>query len=498
MTLQPDRSPRFGARLLALCASAAAVVLVSPGCNVTAGPKPEPVPPRVVVVAAEKRTLPVVVNPIGTTRALEDVTIRARVKGFLKEKHFKDGGQVEPGQLLLVIDPVPFELALKQADAELQAAKAALRKADASREPQVANAQLDLDRSQTLLDQVEERRARTLLARRAGSQEDYDKADAQLKKSTAQLEADKAKLEQSRADYDINIDNAKAQVASAEADVDNAKVNLGYTRMFAPIAGRIGELKVKVGNLVGDGSATELVTIQQLDPMGLDFRPSARYLPFATALLSKGLPVSLTVEGDRVHPHVGKAIFIDNTVDSATSTFLMRAEVANPDGSLLPGQYVRAGMTVGEYVDAGVVPEQAVVEGQEGARVYTVGAGNKVEAVKVKPIDQYRGLRVLESGLEPGRKVIVEGIQLVRAGQVVDAVEAPLEHYIRDTEAPTTLDRRFLSPVTRMPGMPSDASGTPRDAKGTGAPGEAAPKAGPQPPPKPAPETPPKPQPKGS
>ena len=104
--------------------------------------------------------------------------------------------------------------------------------------------------------------------------------------------------------------------------------------------------------------------------MGLDFRPPARYLPYATALLSRGLPVSLTVEGDRVHPHVGKAIFIDNTVDSTTSTFLMRAEVANPDGSLLPGQYIRAGMTVGEYVDAVVVPEQAVVEGQEGARVF--------------------------------------------------------------------------------------------------------------------------------
>ncbi len=105
-------------------------------------------------------------------------------------------------------------------------------------------------------------------------------------------------------------------MANAEAAVADARVNLGYTRMVAPIAGRIGELKVKLGNLVGDSGATELVTIQQLDPMGLDFRPPARYLPVATALLSRGLPVSLTVEGDRVHPHVGKAIFIDNTVDT--------------------------------------------------------------------------------------------------------------------------------------------------------------------------------------
>ena len=483
MMSEPERSRPFAARLVVVCASAAAVVLGGSGCNATARPKPEPVPPRVTVVVAQRKTLPVLVNPIGTTRALEDVTIRARVKGFLKEKHFQDGGLVKPGQLLLVIDPVPFELALKQAEAQLEAARAALRKADASKEPAVAAAQLELDRSQTLLDRVEEQRARNLLSRRAGSQEDFDKADAQLKKSAAQLAADRAKLEQARADYDINIDNAKAQVANAEAAVADARVNLGYTRMVAPIAGRIGELKVKLGNLVGDSGATELVTIQQLDPMGLDFRPPARYLPVATALLSRGLPVSLTVEGDRVHPHVGKAIFIDNTVDSATSTFLMRAEVANPDGSLLPGQYIRAGMTVGEYVDAVVVPEQAVIEGQEGARVYALDARNAVEAVKVKPIDQYRGLRVLESGLEPGRNVIVEGIQLVRPGEIVDPVEAPLEKYIRDTEAPSTLDRRFLSPVTRVPGLQLDSKPA-GERKGTGtkpAPGPA-PKAGPAPP----------------
>ena len=225
---------------------------------------------------------------------------------------------------------------------------------------------MELDRSQTLLDQIEERRSRSLLARRALSQEDYDKAEAQLKKSQAQLAADQAKLEQSRTDYDIHIANAKARVNEAEAAVEDAKVNLGYTRMSAPIAGRIGELKVKVGNLVGDGNATELVTIQQLDPMGVDFRPAARYLPNATALLARGMAVKLLVEGNRPHPHIGKAIFIDNVVDSTTSTFLMRAEVPNPDGSLLPGEYVRAELTVGEFADAIVVPEQAVDVRQEG------------------------------------------------------------------------------------------------------------------------------------
>lgn len=486
MTMRSTPSP--AARALVLCGTAAAVAMGVCGCNATAQPRREPPPPRVTVVLSRRMTLPILVNPIGTTRALQDVTIRARVKGFLKEKHFKDGGQVKPHDLLLVIDPIPFELQLKQAEAQLEAARAALARARSSKEPEIAAAQVELDRAQMLLDQVEERRTRSLLSRRAASQEDYDKADAQLKKSTAQLAADQAKLEQSRADYKINIENAQAQVAEAEAAAEDARVNLGYTKMYAPIAGRIGELKVKVGNLVGDGQATELVTIQQLDPMGLDFRPPARYLPNATALLSKGLPVRLMVEGDRRHPHVGKAIFIDNVVDSTTSTFLMRAEVPNPDGSLLPGEYIRAELSVGDYVDAVVVPEQAVVEGQEGARVFVVRPDRKVEAVKVKPVDQSRGLRILESGLEPGQEVVVEGIQLVRPGQVVETTEAALESYIREGETVETLDRRFESPITRLPGLAPDS-------REKGSPKAPSPKEPPKPGPSPSP--PPKPQTKG-
>lgn len=478
MTMWRPSIPPYLRRLATACGMAASVILAGCGWMARHDGEPAPASPQVTVVAARKVTVPIVVNPIGTTRALEDVTIRARVKGFLKEKHFKDGGQVKPNDLLLVIDPVPFELQVKQARAQLDAARATLAKAEASKQPQVAKAQVDLDRAQTLLDQVEERRSRNLLARRAASQEDYDKAEAQLKKSTAQLEADQASLEQHQADYSINIDDARAQVAKAEAAFEDAKVNLGYTRMYAPIGGRIGELKVKVGNLVGDGTATELVTIQQLDPMGVDLRPPARYLPNATALLARGLPVKLLIEGDRPHPHVGKAIFIDNLVDTTTSTFLVRAEVPNPDGSVLPGQYIKAEVVVGNYEGAVVVPEQAVAEGQEGARVFVVDARNKVEAVKVQPVDHYRGLRVLESGLEPGQRVIVEGVQLVRAGGSVAVTEASLESYMRETEAPATLDRRFLSPITRLPGIEPAAK---QDADRRDLPPKAAPKSSPAP-----------------
>jgi hypothetical protein len=119
----------------------------------------------------------------------------------------------------------------------------------------------------------------------------------------------------------------------------------------------------------------------------------------------------------------------------------------------LPGQYIKATITVGEYVDAVVVPEQAVLEGQEGTRVYIVDGESKVQVAKVQAVDNYKGLRVLESGVEPGQKVLVEGIQLVRPGQVVTAVEDPLEKYETDAAASSYADPRYTSKVSRVPGM---------------------------------------------
>jgi membrane fusion protein (multidrug efflux system) len=441
------------------------------GCTATAVPPREPPPPSVVVTESRRMTLPIVVSPIGTTRALEDVTIRARVRGFLTEKHFEYGTNVKKGQPLLVIDEEPFKVQLDQAKAQLAADKAAFEKATASQSREVSKARLELSQAQFRLDEVEERRTRNLYARKASSQDDLDKSIAQKKKSAAQVDADRASAAEAVSDYTIDIETARANVAKSEAAVEDARINLNYCRMYSPIDGRIGELKVKIGNLVGDTGQTELVTIQQLDPMGLDLRPPARYLTEATALVASGLEVSLTVEGERRHPYVGKAIFIDNQVDPTTSTFLLRGEVRNPDGSLLPGEYILATMTVGQYVDAVVVPERSVVLGQEGTRVFVVDGANKVQDVKVSAVDVYHGLRVLESGLEPGQKVITEGIQLVRPDQVVDPVPSPLERYIQAETTSESADRRFTSRISRVPGMDS----------GGGRPGAGAGKSGSEP-----------------
>ena len=151
----------------------------------------------------------------------------------------------------------------------------------------------------------------------------------------AQVEADSASLQQALADYEINILSAQAKIDQARADLQAAEIDLGYCRMFAPIDGRIGELQVKLGNLVGPATSmddtTSLVTIQQLDPMGVDLRSASRYLPIITRLVKKGLEVKLRIGGQKAHPHTGKITFIDNTVEPTTSTVLVKAEVPNPD-----------------------------------------------------------------------------------------------------------------------------------------------------------------------
>jgi membrane fusion protein, multidrug efflux system len=441
--------------LACMCTTALALLAVA-GCIATEKPQLGTKHPEVTVIVARRKTVPQVVRPIGTTRALQEVAIRARVKGFLEQKHFEDGKNVKKGQLLLVIEEKPYQVVLDQAKAQLAAANASLEKAKASKQNLVSRARLALDQAQLSLDEIEERRERSLLARKAVSQEDYDKAIAQRKKSAAQVDADQASLEQAEADFQIGIASALADVERAAAAVEDAKLNLSYCKMFSPIDGRIGELQYKLGNLVGDGSANVLVTIEQLDPMGLDLRPASRYLPIATALTDQGLAVNISVdapEGERHYPYTGKTIFIDNKVDENTSTFLARAEVPNPEGAILPGQYIKATLTVGEYFDAVLVPEQAVLEGQEGTRVYIVDAENKVQIAKVQAVDNYKGLRVLESGVEPNQKVIVEGIQLVRPGQVVKPVEVPLENYETDAAASLYSDPRYTSKVSRVPGM---------------------------------------------
>jgi membrane fusion protein (multidrug efflux system) len=348
------------------CLAAAIVTLTLAGCD-KSGARAEPPPPTVGFVASRRMTVPILVTPNATTRALEDVTIRARVRGFLVERHFEEGSLVKKGQLLLVIDEEPYKVALRSARARQDEAAAALKKAEESKEREVKAAQVALDRAQLLLAELQERRSEALLKRNAATREEMDKAEADRKKYDAQVEADLAGHAQAKSDYSVGIASAAAQLEAARAAVRDAELNLGYCRMYAAIDGRIGEAKVKVGNLVGPdaaggGAFSELATIQQLDPMGVDIRTSSRYLDRVTRLIQHGLTARLIrpgVEGDQEHPFEGTCYFVDNRVDETTATFLAKARIPNPAGTLLPGEYVKLKMIVDRV-------EDAVVTGRTG------------------------------------------------------------------------------------------------------------------------------------
>jgi membrane fusion protein (multidrug efflux system) len=413
-------------------AMAAVALFTISGCQKPLGAALPPAP-TVGVVESRRMSVPIEVTPNGTTRALESVSIRARVRGFLTERHFAEGAMVKKGQLLLVIDEEPYQVALQSAKARQAEANAALDKAEESKAREVAAAQLELDRSQLVLAQIQEKRNRTLLSRNAGSVEDLDKTEADRKRWESQVAADRAQLEQARSDYNVGIASARAQVSAALAAVRDSELNLGYCRMVAPLDGRIGEARVKVGNLVGPeqgggGGMTDLATIQQLDPMGVDLRLSSRDLERITTLVQGGISVRLIRQGrngPQEHPHPGAGFFIDNTVDETTSTFLFKARIPNPGGKLLPGEYVKVRMVIDQLEGAVVVPAPSVVEsGDSGALVHVVDEEGKVAVRKVVAGHAYQGLRVISKGLEPGVSVIVDGLQMIRPGLPVKAVLA--------------------------------------------------------------------------
>jgi RND family efflux transporter MFP subunit len=402
--------------------------LATSGCSPQAGAERVPPPPVVAVVEARRMTVPIMTEPIGTTRALQQVSVRARVRGFLKEIHFEEGGDVKAGQLLFVIDEEPFKAKLAEVKARLEAAEATLKKARDSKAREVATAQRAVTQATLDLAEVEERREAALYKRGASTVEDVQRKQALRKRDAAQLESDKANQEQSNADFDTNILTAQADLEAAKAAVVDAELNLGYCRMSSPIDGRIGLAEVKLGNLVGPATSgggedyTELAVVNQLDPMGIDIQASSRYLNRVAELINQGLFFEIYrpgIEGEKALRYPGKATVIDNTINPTTSTFLIRGEIANPKKVLLPGEYVKANAKVGEAKDAVVVPEQSVVETQAGPAVYTVDAQGKVKVVPVRATLTYEGLRVLESGLDPGQSVIVEGLQLVRTGMTV-------------------------------------------------------------------------------
>ncbi|MFO0909574.1 MAG: efflux RND transporter periplasmic adaptor subunit [Isosphaeraceae bacterium] len=416
-------------KLVVLSVTATSAILATvAGCAPPNAYVPPP-PPEVTVSTPVRRSVMTYVPYTGTTRASEQVELRARVKGFLKERRFREGDDVKAGDVLFVIDEEPFKVRVAAAEAQLEAANAELQKAKDSKTREVSAAQVAVDQALLALAQIEERRNRQLLVRNAASREDVDRTEAARKKSEAQVEADKASLEQARTDFAINIAAAKAKVDSARADLENARIDLGYCKITSPIDGRISRRTVDVGNLVGDAQATVLALIVKDDPIYAYVSVSDADVLMFRSLVREGrrvdyrkekIPIELGLSTETGYPHVGRLDYSDPGADPGTGTVQARGVFSNPDHVIIPGLFVRVRVPLENQPNALLLPERALGADQAGRHVMVVGSDNIVKQRPVTVGDVTDdGLRIILTGINAEDRVIIDGLQYARPDQPV-------------------------------------------------------------------------------
>jgi len=356
--------------LPALLAGAAA------GCAKEA--PPAAAAPEVYVADVTQRDVPIYMEVVGQTKGSQDVEIRARVEGYLDSVKFTEGAFVAKGTPLYQIDPKPLQAALANAKADLATAEARLGRTNND----VA-------------------RYRPLAEQQAISRQELDNA----------ISAQEA---------------ARAMVDAAKAAVDKATLDLGYTSITSPLDGLVGTTNVKAGNLVGRGESTLLTTVSQIDP--ILFRAGiseADYLRLAKRQQETGrtgtprAEIELILADGTTHPHKGQVDAVERAVDPTTGTLAVQVRFPNPGRVVRPGQYGRARFVIETKAGALLVPQRAVTELQNLYSVAVVGADNKVAFRNVKVGPRVDGLWVIEEGLKPGEKVVVEGLQKVREGSTV-------------------------------------------------------------------------------
>jgi membrane fusion protein (multidrug efflux system) len=416
----------------------------------------EPPPPEVTVVRPVVRDVTDYIEATGTTESVLSVEIRARVRGFLKECLVKEGARVKEGELLLVIDEGPFRVELDQAKAKFAEAEIALKKAKQSQSREIVRAQLKLDESQLNVALTEEKRTRSLVATRAISQEEMDRAEANRIKNAAQVAATKANLTQVEADYATNIAAAEANVQFASTAVRTAEIDLGYCRITAPISGRIGRILHDVGNLVGDGQATLLTTVVKYDVIHVyttlnvaDFLKFRKAATASQTAESQPPTIELALADEPGYQHSGQIDYYDPEVDKGTGTIGVRGVFPNPRGKILPGMFVRIRIPIASRSNALLVPEQSLGIDQSGQYLLVVNQEDKVDYRQVKTGQVDHGMRVVEGEIGAKDRVIVEGLLRARPlMKVVPHFETPQE-----SSPPRTADARpaMKSPSENRP-----------------------------------------------
>jgi membrane fusion protein (multidrug efflux system) len=372
-----------GSRRFARAAGSLLLAGVALACG--RGTPPAPPAPEVVVAAVQTGRMPDRREYVGNVRALNEIELRARVRGYLIERRFTEGQLVAADEVLFRIDPKPFEVAVAEARGALARSTAAYELA------------------KTELARTEELRTEDVVS---ASQRD------------ARLEA---------------RDAAAAERQSAEAAVAAAELDLSYCTVRAPIAGRIGLALVDVGNLVGaSGQDTVLAKIVQVDPVHVYFAPTEleRLEVLRGAQEGRiparreGIPIELRRGDGSIYAHPGTIDYVDPTVEPTRGTITVRALVPNPEDVLKPGEFVRVVVIFPDFPDATLVPERAVLEEQGGSYVLVVGDDSVVAYRRVRAGGTHDGLRRVVEGLAPGERVIVDGVQKARPGTTVSVKTA--------------------------------------------------------------------------
>jgi membrane fusion protein (multidrug efflux system) len=395
----------------------------APGGGQAAGP-----PPEVAVVTIQPERVTISTDLPGRTVPYLVAEVRPQVNGIVQKRLFKEGADVQAGDVLTQIDPAPFQAALDSAAApgrRAEGRRPGPRRREGS-QATVAQQQATLELAQT-----NRRRIESLVQDAAVSISERDKVVTEAKVAEAGLRSAQAQLNSSAE----AVAEAEAGIEQAKAALETARINLEYTRITAPISGRIGKSDVTVGSLATAHQAVAFTTIQQIAPIYVDVTQSSANLLSLREKIAKGqiksvgadqFKAKLILEDGTSYPHEGDVNFSDVTVEPSTGSFILRMTFPNPDQVLLPGMYVRAVLQEGVVEQGMLVPQQGVLRDRKGEPyALVVDAEGKVQQNALK-LDRAIGTKwLVSSGLKPGDRVVIEGSQKAKPGTTVTVV-APM------------------------------------------------------------------------
>lgn len=409
----------------------AASVAALSACGKKAAPPPAPPPPEVGVVAMHPETLPLTRDLVGRLSAFRSSDVRARVAGVLVKRVYREGSDVKEGDLMFEIDPAPLKAALNASEATLAQAQATYTN-----------------------NHIAAQRARELVPKGFVSKSDVDNAEAAER-------------------------TAAAAVKQAQANVEAAKINLGYASVRAPISGRAGKQQVTEGALVGQGEATLLTTIDQIDPIYVNFTLSVTDLEGmrranaagkATLAETGKAEIRLSLPNGTEYGEKGTLDFSDTTVDPATGAVSLRGQIPNPDHGLLPGMYVTIRATLGQQHDVFKVPQAALQRDATGPFVLVIGSDGNVARKDVVTDIAQDGDWIVTSGVAAGDQVVVSGVQRAKVGQ--PAKGTPWKPAAPTSQPGASGTQGAATTTAPVPNGPANAPPKPasKDDKASGAP----------------------------